>query len=403
MVINIKSVFKKIVLIGLILAPLNGIFASYELTFGSIVNLSTVIAPIWVKSIKDIVFGLCLILGIIGLLNSKWRMNVFLSFLFMTSLLLSMGILSAGNDYIYYLTGYRWALPFILIFLSLQFVDLEFLFKCSRILMLLFVIHFSLQILQLLFMQSFFYGLSGLGLSLRNPGFFLVPNTAGFFSISVLYFVLYFSDTSRVTKWRFLIITLISSYLTASGTALVAWFAVFSIWSVSSKNLKISILPIILLTVSVFMLLGVITGRGPEYITISLGIRMNIFNELLVNSNILSDKFGFGTSTAYLLGVDAIVTDSTFAGLLVNTGLIGFLAVFFMLILTGFKSWIIGSRPALTVVVILFMYFTTSSVSEAFPMNLLYVLVVAYFVKFGLSERTLVRGFNQSKMLKRTF
>tara|TARA_B110000879_G_C10924638_1_gene413516 strand:- start:162 stop:665 length:504 start_codon:yes stop_codon:yes gene_type:complete len=165
--------------------------------------------------------------------------------------------------------------------------------------------------------------------------------------------------------------------------------------------MKICILPITLLTTIFFSALGVITGRGPEYITISLGIRMEVFNELLAKSDLFSDKFGFGTSTAYLMGIDGIVTDSTFAGLLVNSGLIGFLAIFFILILTGLKSWIIGSRPALTMILILFMYLATTSVPEAFPMNLLYALIVAYFAKFGLSERTLERNFKQSEMIKK--
>jgi hypothetical protein len=384
MVINLRNIFLSIVLIGLLYTPINGIFEVYNLLFGEVKGTSVSEAPIYVKAFKDIIFSLLLLICSISFFSNSLRLSTFIVFLLFFFILSISVINSSYNEYVYFFSGYRWVATFLLSFLCTRFVDEKILFSCSKVLIKVFIIHFTIQMLQFLFLKSAFYGLNGLGLSLRNPGFFFIPNTAGFFTVFVMYFALYFSDMA--SKSKIIVIAFISAYLTASGTALVAWFAIAFIWYVPRQYIRVSIVPIAILVLFFFLALGVITGRGSSYIALSFGVRFDIFLDLLLNSSLISNTFGYGTSTAYLMGVDAISTDSTFAGLIVNIGLSGFLLVFIILIILGLSGWINQSKPLLSYVIIIIMYMSTTSISEAYPMSLLTALSLGYFMKYGISK-----------------
>ena len=175
--------------------------------------------------------------------------------------------------------------------------------------------------------------------------------------------------------------TVISGYLTASGTALVAWFALSLLWIIPRRDLTIGIIPVVISTVTVFLSLGTLTGRGPTYLQNSLGVRVSVFNDLLTNSTIISSNFGFGTSTAYMLKLEAINTDSTFGGLLANLGFAGLLFAGGVLLYLSVKGWLLASKTTLSLVLVLLVYMGTTSVPEAFPMNFLLAIAFGYLLK----------------------
>ena len=87
------------------------------------------------------------------------------------------------------------------------------------------------------------------------------------------------------------------------------------------------------------------------------------------------------------MGLEGIVTDSTFAGLLVNTGYFGFSIFILVFISVVFISVLKGDKASFALICLLFPYLSTTTVTEAYPMNLAIVIVLAFLLRNGIQKR----------------
>lgn len=273
--------------------------------------------------------------------------------------------------------GLRWGLPVIFLF-TLQRVEDQYVNVIAVLLQRLMIGALILQFLQLKYSIGS-YGQSVNGLSLRNPGFYLIPSSMAAFSMSTLFFT-FASDHSKLRKHFIFALVSISIFLTASGTGFVSLF-LFSIILLSKERHYYKIFAASFIAASIGLIsLPIITGRGD--ILSSLVGRVDIFSQ---NANLLnllfSKSFGLGTNTLASLRPDlldsnlAIISDSMLSSSIIN---IGFLFICISLIyffITPIRYRI--KIAALYVCTYLPFYFSTV-IFELFPINILMFIALAY-------------------------
>ena len=385
---QLVSIFKATVLTGVIIAPLNGAFEAYELVMGSIVDTRTAVAPVYVKVLKDLIFLTMFILGVFASFKFLWGWPR-LALAALLFCVLSVTILmSLSQDLIYIAVGLRWSLPILVIPLIFKLVDHDLLIKMSSIVIKIFWLQLALQLVQVfIFTPTYFGMVNNFLIQARMPGMFFIPNTAGFFAMLVLYLQLFVVDQTKYLNYKIILASFVSGYLTGSGTALMVWFAFVLLYTTKRLSLGAILMPFFALIMAAFLSLEFISGRGEGYIQTSLGIRFNVFLDLLLGSTIISETFGKGTATVYLMGLEGIVTDSTFSALLANTGYLGYSIFMLVFVSAVFLSLVKGDIAFFALICLLFPYLSTSGVTEAYPMNLVISVVLAFLLKDGIQKR----------------
>jgi hypothetical protein len=288
------------------------------------------------------------------------------------------------KELIIFLSGVRWLFPVILLPVFVKYIDINILHRIGGIIFFIFLNHFVFQILQLFYAGGWF-GLNSFGLSARNPGIFFIPSTAAFFSIIVLFFATFYVENLKYRKVLFFLVPL-SVLLTASGTGVAVYIVCFGLYIINKK--MYIFLPIfsVMAFLFFFFFVDVLTGRT-GLIEASFGVRVEIFFNLLNNANLFSNNLGFGTSTGYLianeygLDFDMTSTESTYASILVNLGSINF--IFLVLLITIFIVifWVRKNKEMLIFSLIFALFGATSSVLEAYPMNLLFSILLGYYIQ----------------------
>lgn len=157
----------------------------------------------------------------------------------------------------------------------------------------------------------------------RSPGMFIVPATAGFFSV-VMYSVAMDMD-SRVLK----VIAFASLLLSSSSSARLVFIVYYMYVYRNKMKPKFIAYPIYasivaLIGVAITLNLGVITGRG-HAATSSASTRLDVIQD--ASSNVGTLVFGKGmgiaTSQAFISGQDgAIIADNTYIGIMYNAGIV---------------------------------------------------------------------------------
>ena len=374
--------FKRLLYSTLYLLPLFSISDVMSLYYGSLTSHVSFTTPLAIKLIKDFFF-LVSILYFFQLKREKdsaifsqisvWGL--------MSLVTISIFILLVNDeDKMLILAGLRWVLPFVLIAIAVGVITKEDLIFIADILKKLFYLHFIFQLAQLFF-GGHYYGISGLGLNARSPGIFVIPNTAGLFTVFCAFMVMYYTNT----KHSFMIhaVFIISAFLTGSGTAIFVLLLMYiSSYTYYYRKLLILFSPIImiiLLVVMMFVLKGV---RTENYIQASLGTRLGIIFEYMINSNFFSSSFGTATNTANLMGIPSARTpDSVYASILGNLGWSGML-IYISAICYGFYiSEHYKDKELFVFIVIFSMMAFTSVISEAFPMNYISALLLAYYLR----------------------
>lgn len=386
-VLNIKDILHKIILIALFLTPIFSISESLALIFGGLIDNSTALTPASIKAIKDIIFMLITFVGLIGIQKRRKINRIALLILIYILYTIVMAFLHQ-NNLIIFLVGLRWLIPIIMIVFLVYYVDKDLLTKIATVLGYLFLFHFILQITQLFFAEGWF-GKNMFGLSARNPGIFFIPNTAAFFSILVLFFAMFHLKKLFLRRIIFLILPL-SIFLTASGTGLVVYTIIMIIYSLREKYFKI--IPVVLfITLIMFFLLyntiEIIIGRS-GLVEESFSTRVKIFSELFYTSKLFDySNFGYGTSTGYLLAnklsldLDMKATDSTYSSVIVNLGIINlffFISIFVLAIIINFLN---KKKETIIFIMIYLLFAFTTSIFEAYPMNLFFALLTAYYLR----------------------
>jgi len=363
-------IVKYLIIIGILITPFLNLGEVLALVKGDIESQSILYTPIYIKVLKDIV-----IILIISTLVIKHLMGSTIKFyiiLLMTILLILINIkysvLFGSSEHIIY--GLRWIYPlFIFLLLFNKFNDFYLDKKFNFSLFLTFVIHFIFQIYEL-FNASSWFGAIG-SLNLRNPGLFLLPNTGAFFSTIVLYWLLFYLNINKLLKFIMAVIIFLSVTLTLSGTGITVASFILLIYLISKRSLFLSFpfLPLGLITV-----LEIIDNLRRDYIQISGGTRIMILKDILQTNPALSDKFGYYTNVAALLG-DGLIADSTYASIAGNLGLFVFVLVVIFLFYLFIDALIKGDKKKLAFMTIIILFSATTIIFEAYPMNLLLSLI----------------------------
>lgn len=381
--INLEKFVEKLILLALVLTPLFSFQEAVSLIFGGIVNNSTALTSPYVKGIKDLIFILIILVSLVLIFNRKKINLILLSLLAIFFLLLFIPAYLNHDNVIIFFAGIRWFMPFILVLFLIRHIDKNLLTKIAEVLFWLFIFHFIFQIIQLFFAGGWF-GINSLGLSARNPGIFFIPSTAGVFAILVLFFSKFYMDKHLERKIYFLIP--ISLFLTASGTGIGTYIIFMSIYYLKEKYFLLMPIFLIFLAFILIFALDTLSGRS-GLLEESFGTRLLIFRDVFYDASLLPTSFGYGTSTGYLiankfgLDFDMAVTDSWFATIFVNFGLINSFIVVALLV-TFYIILIAKKRKEELLFLTIFTLFSATTVfTESFPANLLFAVLLAYYIK----------------------
>ncbi len=368
-----------LIFMGLILVPFLSYGELLSLFSGTLTGQTENLSGL-IKVTKDLNFLLLIFLGFIGYLIStklKYKSLIYLGAIILATV--PAIILSLQNQFIYTASGLRWLIPVILPFFIYKVVDKPLVKKITKYLIILFLLHFCIQILQAFF-ASGWYGRSSLGINLRNPGLFLIPNTGSFFTIISLYFILYFSSLNEQKKMYLVLLSTVSIFLTMSGTGFIVLLIFLLIYYAKLRFIKF--LPLLLPAIMSlgFVFISFLTSRGGNYLEVSGGGRLSIFINCFTNSSFFSNLFGYGTNTAVIVA-DGYIVDSTFSSLIVNLGYSGFFIFILLFFVAFFYSILYKIKPLFTLLIIVFLYSGTTIIFEVYPVNLLLAILVAFFIK----------------------
>ena len=367
----------------LALTPIYTFGEVFGLLSGTIENVSVAQTPIYIKLLKDFFFIMIILLGIFLKIRQQAIPKIFILF-FPILFSLTITIFLTKFNLLLFYSGIRWFLPILAMFFLIGHISEKLLIEISKTLFFLFLLNFSIQIWQFLFMEKFFGQSAESDNNLRNPGIFFMPGPCAFFIVICLFFS-YFYEFNKKARRLVNIIAPISILLTASGAGIASYIVILFFQYFPKFLLKSSVLfsPIILpFFVGLIILLS---GRGAIFED-SFMPRVKIFFDLFYEIPLFSDRFGSGTSSAYLASnysgekLDAISTESTFATIIANLGVVPFIIFMFF-----YLVWLIivyaNNNRELWVFTIIFSFFgLTTQFMEAFPQSLIFSVMMAKFL-----------------------
>jgi len=389
MKLKIDKLKYALLIFSLIIVPLNNISEVFSLFTMTLKSQSEALTPIFIKILKDTVYFFFFIYGFYYLFKTQKidRIMLFLALLFFFVILpLNTTLLLGDADFVQLLIGIRFTLPILVLFLSYFIFNKNDILKIKNLLFILFYLNLGIQIVQF-FMGIPWFGIyDTLGFSIRNPGFFLLPNTSAFFIIIITYLVLYHFDIKEKIKIRYIFFSFLSMLLTASGTGIF----VFLILNIIYFTKKI-ILPVFLMLSPIFLYLILIFieyMRGTGYISISGGTRLKILIDMFNSISLISSEFGKFTNAYVLLRGSGDIMDSTWAALLGNYGLLPSAILVLILIFLFIYSLINLDKSGISYLIIIFSFASTTIIFEAYPMNLLLAIIFpsAFKIKILLNQ-----------------
>jgi hypothetical protein len=347
---------------------------------GSLTSQTDVLTPYWIKVLKDLIFLMIILIGIIHecRIKSKYKIPVIFFSITFLFIFLSSFILSLDNPVLVLFSGIRWLIPFFIPFLACHLVDQNLINSIKKPLLFAFIIHLSVQIIQL-FSGYSWYGINLYGLSARSPGVFLIPGTGAVFSVFCLYMAHFLYKIEKSALILFTILCLLSVLLTSSKLGVLAFSAIISLSLLKKINCFFSSIISIITSYIAIMVFTHINDRGLETLNVSGGTRVNIFTNHWTNSNLLSSDFGYGSNTAYLIS-DGMPTDSTYSAILVNFGMSG---LFFFIVLVFFAllySSVNNLRPLFGLIMLVVIFSLSTNLTETYPVSLLIGLISAFYV-----------------------
>lgn len=383
MTFNYPLFFSPIRLLGILilLTPLFNIGEILNIFLHYTDNIKDSITPFELKGVKDILLIYITLLLLIlhyqkGIINYNTLILSSLCLLSIPSLLYMV-----ITEPIYFLSGMRWGMPLVMTLLLVSIIQETSLKELWKSISILLIIHFMIQLVQFFYINTF--GYNQLGFSLRNPGIFLMPNTAGLFSIFTIIFILYLNKFEYIPKYYYWI-TSLSVYLSGSSTAILLLCLIGFIYFL--KNHLFTVL--ILLPIPLFISYLLLNFMRPEVFDESFMPRLDLLVKNLNSSNLFIGDFGMATNTAtsimhsFELSLDQIVSADSFWGSLpINVGLLVFLIIFFLNIIFISIGLIQKKFRVFILFLSIFLYGFTSSIVEAHPTNILIAVLLAYTFK----------------------
>jgi hypothetical protein len=376
------NIINKIILFALFVTPIFTFGELMALLNYKTVSMDTVTSQtaIYIKILKDVFVLALFLLAFIFIMKKHKIKNIAFVFFLTFTMILFFSIFLYENMYLY-LSGLRWIMPFLLAIVLIGFINEDLLYKIAKIMAYLFILTFILQIYELLYMGSY-YGVGMYGLSRRTTGFFQMPTTCGFLVI-LAFFINYFYGNGKLRK-VVLYLTPISLLITFSKTALVVYIISLAVIKFY-KNIYILIVSVgILLAISFFILYLYI----PDSLTVSLGTRIELLFQNLENMNYFSGNFGQSSNTFLMIKekfgieyIEVVGADSLIGAIPVNIAFFGFvvfISLYIILVIISIKY----NNKAFTIFLLIYGLFSfTISITEAYPMNLLFAVFLAYYLQ----------------------
>lgn len=370
----------KLIVAALLIAPTQNL-GELALIFSGlyIPNQSATISvtPVWIKALKDLIVISMILLGSFWKLHSSPRIWFWdILFGFSVSVAISLYCVFGEFNLLVLLAGLRAFYPLFLFPLLRGIITPESMCKIARVLVYLLILMLALQIYELFHMPRW-DGETVFGLNKRNPGFFLVINSAGFFCV-IAYIFIFWHESNHLLRMVFCIgIIPACIFLTASGSAVLSLFLLSSLsvyGMVKQKSLILLLIPLCFIVgVSV---LSVLTQRDDIYS--SPETRLQIFISV-IQDVMIPIHFGEGTNAAVLLksaGANGVIVDSTITSLLYNLGAFGFICFFLMAV-----NKVRIDHECVMVFCVLAIFMLSTIVYEIFPMNILSIVYIAYLAR----------------------
>jgi len=375
-----KIIIENLIILGIIFTPIFNVFEIISrFNSGGLVDITTAdfSTPTWVKLIKDIIFISVFICSSLLIINNFKAHKSFKIFILLITVITTSFFSTFIYNPITALAGLRWALPMLTMFLLVGHIDKNFLFKITKILMLLLLIHFFLQIIQTLFYVSR-GGLDTLiGRNTRPGGLFYAANAGGLFSCMVYYFTTQYAKRSKI-KRIVKILSIISVFVTSSATSYIIILILFSLNIISKLRLN-NFMTIFLPLIFFIVLLNLTFITGRLQLGASMGSRNKNIIEAVKDVGIISTSFGYGTITGKQLAkvykdlnIATMPADSNYASIIINIGILGFVLIMLLLFNWLLKVYINYNEKAFSLTIIFILSSMTLIVFEAYPMNLLF-------------------------------
>lgn len=202
-ILSHSEIISFIIMLGILITPLLNLGEVLALIKGDIESQSKLYTPIYVKLLKDIIM-----ISLIFFLAQVYfkKINIFyllLILFFILDLLVCINYTLFFNEGSYIIFGLRWIYPLFILLLGIKSFNEKYLGKgFEKTLIFIFMVHFIFQIYEMLFASTWFGSVGNF--SLRNPGIFLLPNTGAFFSVIILYWMLFFTKFKKIFKKQLL-------------------------------------------------------------------------------------------------------------------------------------------------------------------------------------------------------
>lgn len=322
--ISLQNTFSWALLAFVLLIPANNSFEVLammkgELEYGA---WSDPITPLYIKLIKDLFLILVVFLGFFKVVvDERMRRllffgNFFLSInLFMVFLIFISALSLAFFPLELIVVGVRAYWTLLLVYVGACFFNFNEKIVVN-VFLSVFVVHLLMQVFQ--FSMGSGYAVFAEN---RNPGIFIVPTTAGAFSILAYYFA------GLAGRPLFKFLALLSMILSASTIAALVFFSYF-LFKLFYSFRRYYELYLVFLVIAVgafffiFSNLDFVSGRGDGAYQ-SLYTRLGYITTVLGDFQDLAFGRGMGIATSQAVMAEmegAVVADNTFTGMMLNLG-----------------------------------------------------------------------------------
>lgn len=376
---------QKLILLLFILTPIFSITEIFEyLEIG--VNLP--VDMFYVKLPKDILMIIVLFLSFIYSLRHKHPVNYYICLFLLSAFTFICFYFSYTTNGIQIATaGIRWAIPFFLMILLYDISNLTLLKKVTKILFAILLLHFTVQILQMVFMPPI-WGLNTFGLSGRLPGIFAYPSSSGTFAAFCFFCFKY--DLSGRMKTTGSALAIASVFLSMSSTGVILLSILLGMPIYLKSKYKLILSSVVILFIFVFMNnLDLLTGRETGDSALSGTTRIEILQEIIDSMEFISTNFGIATNTAInllaTLGMDsnAFIADSLYTSFLTNYGVIFFILFIGSILYVLLHLFMEKNKniPFILFFIIILLSGISIIIIEFFPINLIIAVYLSYYLK----------------------
>lgn len=376
---------QKLILLLFILTPIFSITEIFEyLGIGVVLPIDM----FYIKLPKDILMIVVLFLSLTYSLRYKHPINYHICLFLLSAFTFICFFFSYSvNGIQIALAGIRWAIPLFLIILLYDISNHDLLEKTTKILFALLLLHITAQILEMIFMPPI-WGLNALGLSGRLPGIFVHPSASGTFAAFCFFCFKYFLSQKKKMIGSILAIISVFLSMSSTGVILLTILLFMPIYLRSKYKLILSFVAILFIFL-IITNLDLLTGRQAGDSELSGTTRVQILQEIVNSTELISTNFGIATNTAMNLltklgiGSNAFIADSLYTSFLTNYGAI--FSILFIGSILYLLLYLFMKKNKDIPFILFFVISLLSGISiiiiEIFPINLIIALYLSYYLK----------------------